>query len=125
MANPEVQQTVDDALTALPDRLQRFRPGPRRPWELQRRPCPTPQRTRYGSCRRPALNGDGSAVPDVGASAAGSVGAGPLYADRLSPAAISALDGRLDLLVRLGAAHDSGVLTDAGFDREESRLMGV
>jgi hypothetical protein len=53
------------------------------------------------------------------------VGAGPLSADPLSTAAISALDGRLDLLVRLGAAHDSGVLTDAGFDRGKSRLMGV
>ena len=64
-------------------------------------------------------------MPDVGASAAGSVGAGPLSADPLSPAAISALNGRLDLLVRLGAAHDSGVLTDAEFDQEKSRLMGV
>jgi hypothetical protein len=71
---------------------------------------------------RPALNGDGGAVP-VGASATGD--AGPLSADPLTPAALSALDGRLDLLVRLGAAHDSGVLTDTEFDREKSRLMGV
>ena len=73
---------------------------------------------------RPAPNGDGGAVP-VGASAARTVGAGPLPAEPLTPAAISALNGRLDLLVRLGAAHDSGVLTDAEFDREKSRLMGV
>jgi hypothetical protein len=53
------------------------------------------------------------------------VGTGPLSADPLSPGAISAFDARLDLLVRLGAAHDSGVLTDAEFDLEKSRLMGV
>ncbi|WP_029432185.1 SHOCT domain-containing protein [Blastococcus sp. URHD0036] len=63
---------------------------------------------------RPAPNGDS----DAGAPHA-------LSADPLTPAAISALNDRLDLLVRLGAAHDSGVLTDAEFDREKSRLMGV
>jgi hypothetical protein len=43
----------------------------------------------------------------------------------LSPAAMSVLNDRLDLLVRLGAAHDSGVLTDQEFDRERRRLMAV
>ena len=35
------------------------------------------------------------------------------------------VDERLDLLVRLGAARDAGVLTDDEFSREKSRLLGV
>ena len=49
----------------------------------------------------------------------------PLVSDQLTPAAISTLNDRLDLLVRLGAARDSGVLTDDEFLREKDRLLGV
>jgi hypothetical protein len=31
----------------------------------------------------------------------------------------------MDLLVRLGQAHDAGLLTDEEFDREKSRLLAV
>ena len=43
----------------------------------------------------------------------------------LRPEVLTSLSGRLDLLVRLGAAHDAGVLTDEEFDREKSRLLAV
>ncbi|MGY1753483.1 SHOCT domain-containing protein [Blastococcus sp. SYSU D01042] len=43
----------------------------------------------------------------------------------LTPQALAVLNERLDLLVRLGAAHDSGVLTDQEYDREKRRLMSV
>jgi hypothetical protein len=43
----------------------------------------------------------------------------------LRPEVLSSLSGRLDLLVRLGAAHDAGVLTDEEFDREKNRLLSV
>jgi hypothetical protein len=43
----------------------------------------------------------------------------------LRPEVLSSLSGRLDLLVRLGAAHDAGVLTDEEFDREKNRLLAV
>jgi hypothetical protein len=49
----------------------------------------------------------------------------PLVPAQLTPQAITTLSGRLDLLVRLGAAHDSGVLTDDEFRREKERLLGV
>jgi hypothetical protein len=48
-----------------------------------------------------------------------------LTPERLTPAAISVLNDRLDMLVRLSAVHDSGVLTDEEFAREKSRLMSV
>jgi hypothetical protein len=43
----------------------------------------------------------------------------------LTPETLSALTGRLDLLVRLGAARDAGVLTDEEFRQEKTRLLGV
>jgi hypothetical protein len=49
----------------------------------------------------------------------------PLVPAQLTPQAITALSGRLDLLERLGAARDSGVLTDDEFRREKDRLLGV
>jgi hypothetical protein len=49
----------------------------------------------------------------------------PLVPAHLTDQAITTLSGRLDLLVRLGAAHDSGVLTDDEFRREKDRLLGV
>jgi hypothetical protein len=52
-------------------------------------------------------------------------GAEPLVAGALTPETIATLDDRLDLVVRLGAARDAGVLTDEEFGREENRLLGV
>ncbi|MGY1742970.1 MULTISPECIES: SHOCT domain-containing protein [unclassified Blastococcus] len=43
----------------------------------------------------------------------------------LTPEAMSTLNGRLDLIVRLGAARDAGVLTDEEFLREKERLLSV
>ena len=43
----------------------------------------------------------------------------------LSPEVLSSLSGRLDLLVRLGQAHEVGVLTDEEFTREKRRLLAV
>jgi hypothetical protein len=52
-------------------------------------------------------------------------GAEPLVSPALTPEALSTLSGRLDLLVRLGAARDAGVLTDEEFSQEKGRLLGV
>jgi hypothetical protein len=49
----------------------------------------------------------------------------PLVSAALTPEAITTLGGRLDLLVRLGAARDAGVLTDEEFRTEKGRLLGV
>jgi hypothetical protein len=42
-----------------------------------------------------------------------------------APETIAVLNDRLELLLRLSTAHDSGVLTDEEFDREKSRLLSV
>jgi hypothetical protein len=49
----------------------------------------------------------------------------PLVPAALTPETISTLSNRLDLLVRLGAARDAGVLTDEEFSREKNQLLGV
>ena len=49
----------------------------------------------------------------------------PLVPAGFTPEALSTLTGRLDLLVRLGAARDAGVLTDEEFRQEKTRLLGV
>jgi hypothetical protein len=49
----------------------------------------------------------------------------PLVPAALTPETISTLNNRLDLLVRLGAARDAGVLTDEEFSREKNQLLGV
>jgi hypothetical protein len=63
----------------------------------------------------------------VGAGAAGAVRPDsrtePLVPAALTPQAISTLSDRLDLLVRLGTARDSGVLTEDEFRREKDRLL--
>jgi hypothetical protein len=43
----------------------------------------------------------------------------------LTPAAITALDGRLDPLVRLAAVRDADVLTDDEYRSERDCLLGV
>jgi hypothetical protein len=70
----------------------------------------------------------GASVAGATASAgagAGVVAAEPLVPAALTPQAISTLSDRLDLLVRLGTARDSGVLTDDEFRREKDRLLHV
>jgi hypothetical protein len=49
----------------------------------------------------------------------------PLVSPALTPATISTLNERMDLLVRLGAARDGGILSDEEFGREKSRLLGA
>jgi hypothetical protein len=49
----------------------------------------------------------------------------PLVSPALTPATITTLNERLDLLVRLGAARDGGILSEEEFGREKSRLLGV
>ena len=49
----------------------------------------------------------------------------PLVPAELTPAVMSTLSERLDLLVRLGAAREAGVLTEEEFGREKGRLLGV
>jgi hypothetical protein len=76
-------------------------------------------------------------VAGDGSSAAGaSVGRPPVPAaqpteavptprEALSPELVSTLDDRLGLLVKLGAAHDAGVLTDEEFSHEKDRLLAL
>jgi hypothetical protein len=49
----------------------------------------------------------------------------PLVPAALTPEAISTLNERLDLLLRLGAARDGGILSEEEFGREKERLLGV
>ncbi|MGY1746945.1 hypothetical protein [Blastococcus sp. SYSU D00695] len=63
--------------------------------------------------------------PDPSPRDPGSPSPEPPSPEPLTPAAIAVLNDRLDLLLRLGAAHDSGILTDQEFDREKRRLMSV
>jgi hypothetical protein len=49
----------------------------------------------------------------------------PLVSPALTPSTITTLNERLDLLVRLGAARDGGILSEEEFGREKSRLLGV
>jgi hypothetical protein len=79
----------------------------------------------------PPLTPAGGAVPGRPGAESRSVtvpeprGGEPLVPAALTPETLSTLSGRLDLLVRLGAARDAGVLTDDEFGREKSRLLGV
>jgi len=70
---------------------------------------------------------DANGAPVAGAVDAEAVDgpAAPLVPAALTTEAISVLNDRLDLLVRLGAARDAGVLSDEEFGREKHRLMGV
>jgi hypothetical protein len=43
----------------------------------------------------------------------------------LTPELISTMGDRLDLLVRLGAARDAGVLTDEEFAQEKTQLLAL
>jgi hypothetical protein len=65
-----------------------------------------------------------AAVPAVPSARPSSNGI-PVPAPAPPPEVISGLTGRMDLLVRLGQAHDSGLLTDEEFDREKQRLLSV
>jgi len=49
----------------------------------------------------------------------------PAPREALSPELVSTLDDRLGLLVKLGAAHDAGVLTDDEFSHEKERLLAL
>jgi hypothetical protein len=49
----------------------------------------------------------------------------PAPREALSPELVSTLNDRLGLLVKLGAAHDAGVLTDEEFSQEKERLLAL
>jgi hypothetical protein len=49
----------------------------------------------------------------------------PAPREALSPELVSTLNDRLGLLVKLGAAHDAGVLTDEEFFHEKERLLAL
>jgi hypothetical protein len=49
----------------------------------------------------------------------------PAPREALTPEFVSTLDDRLNLLVRLGAVHDAGVLTDEEFHHEKERLLAL
>lgn len=72
----------------------------------------------------PPSAGSPAAAPLVPAARAPSDGV-PRPAPAPSAEVISGLTGRMDLLVRLGQAHDDGLLTDEEFEREKSRLLAV
>jgi hypothetical protein len=83
----------------------------------------------------PVRGGPGPAVPSARPATDGAVG-GTLLATRpvvaapageparLSHEELAGLSDRLDLVVRLGAARDAGVLTEEEFSREKQRLFG-
>jgi hypothetical protein len=77
----------------------------------------------------PLPAGTSSAVPleagGEGAAAPAPRAPEPIVSPALTPATISTLNERMDLLVRLGAARDGGILSDEEFGREKSRLLGA
>jgi hypothetical protein len=105
-------------------------------WLQNRAPEPAPQPARApgaptvpgagAEVPRARSGGNGPLVPSavVPASRAGTTDGTPAGA-ALTPQVIETLNGRLDLLVRLGAARDSGVLTDDEFHHEKDRLLGL
>jgi hypothetical protein len=107
-------------------------------WLVDHAPALPPAAAADGTLRAelvgPRGAGNGSPVtpaPAVPAPRSGTNGAPlatpvqPLVPAALTDEAITTLGGRLDLLVRLGAARDAGVLTAEEFDREKDRLLGV
>ena len=87
-------------------------------------PLPAP-RTAANDVPTPALVGAGNAQAGTAVVPRPAPSPEPLVPAGLTPEALSTLTGRLDLLVRLGAARDAGVLTDDEFSQEKSRLLGV
>ena len=84
---------------------------------------PTP---RQGPTESPAGRSVATAVEPVAPEVeAPRSAAEPLVPAVLTPETMSTVNDRLDLLVRLGAARDAGVLTDDEFHREKDRLLGV
>jgi hypothetical protein len=67
----------------------------------------------------------GSATTLVDTVALPAPGPEPLVPAGLTPETITALNDRLNLLVRLGEARQAGVLTDEEFGREKGRLLNV
>jgi hypothetical protein len=101
-------------------------------WLRDRAPEPAP--SPRGSAAHPApgatstlpvATGNGSPLTPAVVPAARSAAKEELVPAGLTPQAISTLSDRLDLLVRLGAARDSGVLSDDEFRHEKDRLLGV
>jgi hypothetical protein len=64
-------------------------------------------------------------VPRPGTAEPAAAAAARLVPAALTPAAISTLNDRLDLLVKLAAAREAGVLTDDEYRSEKGRLLGV
>jgi hypothetical protein len=91
-------------------------------------PLPLPRPPANGALA-PALTGARTAVASPGADLSAETAppspARTLEEPVLSPEVLSSLSGRLDLLVRLGQAHEAGVLTEEEFAREKARLLGV
>jgi hypothetical protein len=84
----------------------------------------------------PSAAGAISVAGDGSSAAGASVGRPPVPAaqpteavptprEALSPELVSTLNDRLGLLVKLGAAHDAGVLTDEEFSHEKDRLLAL
>jgi hypothetical protein len=72
----------------------------------------------------PALVGARTAPAVTAVEAPASPATELLVPAGFTPEAISTLNGRLELLVRLGSAREAGVLTDEEFQREKDRLLG-
>ncbi|SFL15032.1 SHOCT domain-containing protein [Geodermatophilus ruber] len=85
--------------------------------------APSPDQAPVPSAR-PSTDGVPGATLVVTRSAEPAVPPLPA-AGALTPEVLAGLGGRLDLIVRLGAAHDAGVLTDDEFAREKNRLLAL
>jgi hypothetical protein len=84
-------------------------------------PLPVPRFSTNG-VPAPALVGPGT-DQSAGTAVEASPPSAPLVPAGFTPEAISTLNGRLELLVRLGSAHKAGVLTDEEFQHEKDRLL--
>jgi hypothetical protein len=73
----------------------------------------------------PSVNGRAEATVGIPDTIPGPRPGEPPETAALTHEDLSGLNDRLDVLVRLGAARDAGVLTDDEFSREKVRLLGV
>jgi hypothetical protein len=112
------EQTASGAVPSTPDGVA----GSGSPAAPAVVPAPRTVPQTVGGAAEGAANG----APVATATAVEPVpAAAPFVPAALTPETISTLNDRLDLLVRLGAARDAGVLTDEEFGREKNRLLGV
>ncbi|MGK5113948.1 MULTISPECIES: hypothetical protein [unclassified Geodermatophilus] len=119
-----LQNRAPEPVTGEPEPTSAAAPGTPSavPSAVVASPVPSPR-----AVAAPSSDGsprDGSVLTMVDTVAPPAPAPEPPVRTALTPEAVSALNDRLNLLVRLGEARDAGVLTDEEFSREKGQLLG-